>query len=107
MLPNIVHISEPHDVYVGRPSIYGNPFSHKEKSLAKFKVETRVEAVDKYEEWICTQPELIATIKRELPGKILGCWCKKGAPCHARVIFKIANGYYPGEEQEIIIGTLF
>jgi len=103
--PKVVHVSEPHDTYVGRPSSYGNPFSHKEGSLAVYVVETQAEAVDKFEVWIYVQPELIAKIKKELKGKTLACWCKKGTPCHARIIFKIANGYFP--EEKLQQGNLF
>ena len=47
---------EPYDIFIGRPSIWGNPFSHLNKSAAEFKVETREEAVSKYKEWILTKP---------------------------------------------------
>ena len=79
------------DVYIGRPSKWGNPFSHMDGTLAKFKVSSRQEAVDKYREWILSQPELVATARRELAGKVLGCWCKP-ASCHGDVLAAIANG---------------
>jgi len=81
---------EPYDVYVGRPTLYGNPFSHENGTKAKFKVATREEAIAKYEEWVRTQPGLVAMIKRELRGKVLGCWCSP-KPCHAEVLVRIAN----------------
>lgn len=31
------------------------------------------------------------TIRRELAGKDLACWCPLDAPCHADVLLKIAN----------------
>ena len=37
-----------YDVYIGRPSQWGNPFSHREGTLAKYKVATREEAMRKY-----------------------------------------------------------
>ena len=37
-----------HDVYIGRPSKWGNPYSHKEGTLAKYKVLTRQEAISGY-----------------------------------------------------------
>ena len=102
MRPKIVHISDarnrPEVVYCGRPSPYGNPFSHKEGTLARFLVASKAEAVDRFEEWLQTQPDLIQKIKSELPGKTLSCWCAAGTPCHVRVIFKIANGYLPEED---------
>jgi hypothetical protein len=46
------------DIYIGRPSKWGNPFSHKDSDLAEYKVKTRKEAIEKYKEWILTQPQL-------------------------------------------------
>ena len=104
--PQILYFSEvkewaPDIVYVGRPSKYGNPYSSKENSLAQFRVSSVIEAVEKFKEWLKTQPELIEDIKRELPGKDLVCWCRKGAPCHARVIYFIANGFFPEEDSPL------
>lgn len=88
----VVHCKkEPYDVYIGRPSKWGNPFSHKEDTLAKFKVETREEAVALYEIWITEHPGVVEEIKRELKGKVLGCWCAPKA-CHGDVLVRIANG---------------
>jgi hypothetical protein len=87
----IVHCKrDPYDVYVGRPSIYGNSFSHKDGTAAKYKVATVEEAITRYEAWLLAQPGLVALVKRELRGKTLGCWC---APklCHASVLARIAN----------------
>jgi Domain of unknown function (DUF4326) len=78
-----------YDVYIGRPSDWGNPYSHLEKSAAQFKVETREEAIEKYREWIKTQPELLARLP-ELKGKSLGCWCKPFA-CHGDVLASMAD----------------
>ena len=87
----VVHSKKsPFDVYVGRPSKFGNQFSHLDHSAAEFKVATREEAVENYREWVLTQPKLLEDIKQELHNKILGCWC---APlkCHAEVLAEIAN----------------
>lgn len=90
-MSKVVHCKkEVYDVYIGRPSKFGNPFSHKDGTLAKYKVATRDEAVQKYEEWLMQQPELIEAAKKELKGKILGCWCHP-ASCHGDVLLKIAN----------------
>jgi hypothetical protein len=79
-----------YDVYIGRPSKWGNPFSHQSGTLAKFKVASREEAISKYREWIKTQPGLIAALP-ELRGKVLGCWCSPLA-CHGDVLAELANG---------------
>jgi hypothetical protein len=87
----VVHCKkEKFDVYIGRPSKFGNPFSYKDGTLAQFKVANRDEAVQKYEEWLLSQPELVKAAKEELKGKVLACWC---APlnCHGDVLLKIAN----------------
>ena len=83
---------EQYDVYIGRPSQWGNPFSHQAGTLAKFKVATRQEAVDCYRAWILApeQAELRALIKKNLKGKRLGCWCKPLA-CHGDVLKEMAD----------------
>ena len=71
-------------VYVGRPSIWGNPFVVGKNGIKKG------EGVRLFEDWIKTQPLLIAKAKQELRGKDLVCWCHP-SPCHATVWIKIAN----------------
>ncbi len=73
-------------VYVGRPSPWGNPYSHMEGTLAKFKVASRDEAVDAYER----DPGAKKRLQKALRGKDLVCWC---APqrCHADMLLKYAN----------------
>lgn len=76
--------------YIGRPSKYGNPFSIGIDG-------TRGEVIAKYERWINLpeQAELRDDIRKNLRGKILGCWCSP-KPCHGDVIERIAN-----HEQEL------
>lgn len=78
----------PNTVNIMRPSKWGNKFSHMKGTLAEFKVETRDEAVDKYEKSLT--PEFILIIKDELKGKNLLCCC---APlrCHGDILLRIAN----------------
>lgn len=81
------------DVYVGRGSPYGNPFTHLTSgTLAKYRVATREEAVAKYEEWLLApeQAALLEHARRELRGKVLGCWCVPYL-CHAEVLARYAN----------------
>jgi hypothetical protein len=87
----VVHCKkEPYDVYIGRPGPWGNPFSHKYGTAAKYLVETREDAVAEYEKWLMSQPDLVAKVKRELKGKVLGCWCDP-LLCHGHVLARIAN----------------
>lgn len=78
------------DVYIGRPGPWGNPFSHLPNSAAQFHCATREEAVARYREWLLGQPLLVEKAKRELRGKVLGCWCAPRA-CHGDVLAEIAN----------------
>lgn len=71
------------DVYVGRPSPYGNPFVIGRDG-------SRDEVIAKYRAWLMAKPELVAQAKRELKGKVLACWCAPLA-CHADVLVEIAN----------------
>jgi hypothetical protein len=77
------------DVYVGRPSDFGNPFSHDTDTLARWRVATRAEAIARYEEWLLAQPALLVRLP-ELRGRVLGCWCAP-LPCHAAVLARYAN----------------
>lgn len=75
-------------VYVGRPTIFGNPFSHLDKpGLSSFKVGSRAEAIEKYSELFeekLKDPEFYHAVEL-LRGKDLVCWCVP-KPCHAQVI---------------------
>ena len=91
-MTRVVHCKrEKFDVYVGRPSKWGNPYTHivSKSTLAQMVVATRDEAILKYEDWIKRQPELMASL-HELRGKVLGCWC---APqrCHGDVLARLAD----------------
>jgi hypothetical protein len=72
-----------YDVYIGRPSIWGNPFQIGKDG-------TREEVLEKYRTWLKSKPDLLRMIKRELRGKVLGCWCKPKA-CHGDVLAALAN----------------
>jgi Domain of unknown function (DUF4326) len=81
----VVHCKrDKYDVYIGRPSKWGNPYSHKEGTLAKYKVDTREEAIERYYEYITTNKGLLKDIE-ELRDKILGCWCHPNL-CHGHVL---------------------
>lgn len=101
---------EPYDVYIGRPSRWGNPFSHSSESAAPVFVNTREEAIRCYEQWLFGGQQLIHDrlklvrptmdeIRDQLEAKVLGCWCKP-ADCHGDVLAQIAN---VGREEPIDI----
>jgi len=81
---------EKYDVYIGRGSKWGNPFSHLKYSQAEVVVDTREEAIECYKNWIKFRPDLIEDAKKELKGKVLGCFCKP-LDCHGDVLLEIAN----------------
>lgn len=80
---------EPFDVYIGRGSKWGNPFTHKQGTQAQFIMGSREEAVQAYREWIQTQPHLLADL-HELKGKVLQCYCAPKA-CHGHVLAELAD----------------
>ena len=82
------------DIYCGRGSVLGNPFSHKEGTSAKFVVESRDEAVEAYRAYFKTQMETNTELLNEMRRifKIakknevnLVCYCYP-LPCHCNVI---------------------
>lgn len=80
---SVVHWKkEPYDIYIGRPSKWGNPFTIGKDG-------TREEVIEKYKQWFWTQPELVTAVP-ELKGKVLGCWCKPGH-CHGDFLAELAN----------------
>jgi len=90
--PRVVHCKkESFDVYIGRPSRFGNPFSHLPNTLAHYKVSSREQAIEYYRNYIMNTPWLIKAAKEELKGKILGCWCRPDFPCHGDILLEIAN----------------
>ena len=83
-MTRVVRINQPYDVYIGRPSKWGNPF--------KIGIDgSRAEVIAKYERWIQNQP-LMADL-HELAGKALACFCKPLA-CHGDVLAKLANAQH-------------
>lgn len=91
---SVVHCKRAnYDVYIGRPSKWGNPFTHiKDKNtLAKHIVKDREEAISKYREWITTgEGQHLLKDLHELKGKTLGCWCKPQS-CHGDILVELAN----------------
>ncbi len=99
----VVHKNkEPFDVYIGRPSKWGNPYTHKKSgsTRAKYVKETRDEAIEAYRDYI-EHGEGIHLIKdlHELKGKVLGCWCKHHIPgkpensCHGDILVEMVEKY--------------
>lgn len=88
----VVHQKKsPCTVQIGRPSIWGNPFTHQQQkdTQAQYKVATREEAIASHRQFLLYQPELIERLPT-LAGQILGCWCKPLA-CHGDTLAEWAE----------------
>jgi len=107
----VVHFKKHiHDVYIGRPSKWSNPYTHKDidKTQAKFQVSSRKEAIEAYERHL-KDSELIKDIE-ELRGKVLGCWCcnkpadgsEKTFLCHGQVLAKYLNSELKNKQKQLI-----
>lgn len=79
----VVHLNqEEYDIYIGRPSKWGNPYEIGKDG-------TRKQVIQLYREYILSNKELMSSLG-ELKGKRLGCWCKP-LPCHGDVLDELAN----------------
>lgn len=104
-------------VYVGRPTVFGNPFipgryfmrgdpyprsagafgmlwceclSDNARSDPRVKRLTVEDAVEWYR-WLVGESPSIRAALPGLRGKDLACWCALGKPCHADVLLELAN----------------
>lgn len=85
-MTKVVHCrKEKYDIYIGRPSKWGNPFSIGRDG-------TREEVIEKYSKWIVKQKRLITALKY-LRGRVLGCWCKPES-CHGDILVKLIRSNY-------------
>lgn len=79
----VVHCKkEPYDVYIGRPSKWGNPFTIGKDGI-------REEVIAKYRNYILQDKTLLDDL-HELQGKRLGCWCNP-LPCHGDVLKELCE----------------
>lgn len=83
MTTKVVHCKkEPYDVYIGRPSKWGNPYQigpHGSREMV----------IERYRTYILTNTRLLADLN-ELKGKTLGCWCHPQG-CHGDVLAELAD----------------
>ena len=78
----------PSTVYVGRPTKWGNPYmvgDHEGCSLM-----TLEDVLRRYRHLI-EAPGRCESVRRELRGKNLACWCPLDRECHADFLLQIAN----------------
>lgn len=87
------HTPTTKDVYIGRPSVLGNPFSHLSGTLAEHRVATRDEAIKAYTQWLVDKvkverdPLILAALRAIPEDAHLVCWCKPQS-CHGDIIVK-------------------
>jgi hypothetical protein len=87
-------------VVVARPTQWGNPWTWPKAGglvsiweLPQHSVRTRDDSVAAFRDWLHLpdQAELLASVRTELRGKDLACWCPLDQPCHADVLLEVAN----------------
>ncbi len=74
------------DVYIGRPSPWGNPFAIGRDG-------TRAEVIEKYRAWITGDDRVAVALRRNLRvlrGHRLVCYCAPAA-CHGDVLAELAE----------------
>lgn len=77
---------EHYDVYIGRPTIYGNPYEIGKDG-------NREDVVNKYRKYFTERIQTDMSFRRQvltLRGKRLGCFCKP-KECHGDVICEYLN----------------
>lgn len=90
------------DVYVGRGSIWGNPFVQPGKAQWSYHRVTEVEnPLTEYEKLVRGSPAMLATLRR-LKGKTLGCYCVRASNpqpaqadevCHAQILVRLVEEF--------------
>lgn len=81
------HAPTPRDVYIGRPSVFGNPYRIGPGG-------DRAAVIEKYRRWLIERDDdprrraALAAIRALPDDAILVCWCHP-LPCHGDVIITI------------------
>lgn len=87
----VVHRKELHDVYIGRPGPWGNPFTIVGAAQTE---NPRAHVIKQFENWMRTstdeQARWIRAHIHELAGKRLGCYCHPQS-CHGDVLARWAD----------------
>jgi hypothetical protein len=97
-------------IYIGRGSPWGNPFTHLplSRTKAQFQVATEEESMIRYEAWfrerLAKEPGLRQKILK-LDGHELVCYCKP-RPCHGDILNKLIEELktvvHPSEDAAVI-----
>lgn len=74
----------PNTVYVGRPTVWGNPF--------KLGPDGNIDTVlFRYKCWLEGELKDRPHLLDPLIGKDLACWCPLDKPCHADILLKFLS----------------
>jgi len=84
-------LSNPNAVYIGRPSLYGNPFTVKEFGLEK--------ALLGYRIWLREKLKMNPEFLEPLRGKDLVCFCALTSPCHGDILIEFIINIY-GDDKD-------
>lgn len=93
MRTSVVHVRDPHDVYIGR-AMPGRPESPFANPFRIGPDGSRADVLAKYEAYLTArlaeEPKLHAELS-QLRGKRLACWCTP-APCHGNFLVRLLEG---------------
>ena len=100
MNEKVVHCKkDKYDVYVGRPTFWGNPWTHKDNTTADFNVCSSGDAVQCFKDWLYgTKFTDILQDKRQkiidnihtLQNKTIACWCSPES-CHRDILLEFLS----------------
>jgi uncharacterized protein DUF4326 len=71
-------------IYVGRPTVFGNPFSETNTPRGADIIGMFQTYAEKR---LAAKPGWLEPLR----GKDLACWCSLSSPCHADVLLRLAN----------------
>lgn len=90
----------PNTVYVGRPTMWGNPFDHRvygaERAVKQFRMVVETGHIFDliYHSHLTPNGDdhwSMDVWLKPLRGMNLACWCPDDQPCHADVLLELAN----------------
>lgn len=83
-----------YDIYIGRPSKWGNPFVIGRDG-------TREKVIQMYKDWILSRQDLLNDL-HELDGKRLGCYCYPN-DCHGDILKELREQQIQKEKQLVLL----
>ncbi len=94
------HTATPNDVYIGRPSLFGNPFAHKPSKFNTQTLDSPEACMRAYGAWLYRQinesgleynHEFTTALRGLHEDAILVCWCKDRSGnglCHGDILIR-------------------